>query len=322
MAVSLLGMLAFVRPAVTAEVSAPVSNDFFPAVSGYEPSFFGWVLVDDPYGHFKVSIKYPFLPFVACGADTNSAFIGYKSGLYVAYTGIYDFYMTRSSSPIISREQNPGLFFDFNRCFDLPLTATLGYFHDSNGQSINSREEYLASREHPQDLISRGWDYTLWGASYMFKLPWLDTVTEKKYLDLPRTQLHGQIFNYNPNFDKSNLTISTQWLAFLDKQGFGAGWKEENVFWEDVTHQPKRSDYDGFRLKFMVQNAHYRLTETIRTGTTAPNITSDLSFTFRVRKWLPISLQWHRGYGPDLATYQVFSQRVVLGFELYDYKEQ
>jgi outer membrane phospholipase A len=64
------------------------------------------------------------------------------------------------------------------------------------------------------------------------------------------------------------------------------------------------------------------VTETLRTGYTALNLTNDLSVTFRVRKWLPVSVQWHAGYGPDLATYQVYSQRIMLGFELYDYKEQ
>jgi outer membrane phospholipase A len=315
-------VLLTVSPAFAAEIQASAPADFYPGVSSYEPAFFGWVVGNDPYVHFQVSIKYPFLPFVACGANTTTAFIGYKSGLYVAYTGIYDLIWSRYSSPVISREQTPGFFFDFNRCFALPLTVTLGYFHDSNGQAIDTREEYVAMSDHPQDYISRGWDYLLLGGSYVLKLPWLDTMSERDYLRLPRTKLHGTIFNYQPNLDKSNMTVSAQGLWFLEKQGFGIAWREERVFWEDVLRQPKRSDYDGVRVRFMIQNAHYRVTETLRTGYTALNLSNDLSITFRVRKWLPVSVQWHAGYGPDLATYQVYSQRITLGFELYDYKEQ
>jgi hypothetical protein len=81
--------------------------------------------------------------------------------------------------------------------------------------------QVLATNDHPQDFISRGWDYVLLGESYMLKLPWLDTVADADLLNLSRSQLYGKIFNYQPNFDKSNLTVSTQGLWFLEKQGFG-----------------------------------------------------------------------------------------------------
>jgi len=189
-------------------------------------------------------------------------------------------------------------------------------------QSINTMQEYLAASDHAQDFVSRGWDYLLLSERALLNFPFFDTVAEKNYFLISGTKLQNEIFNYEPTFDKSSLTISAQVLGFLNKQGFGIAWKEENDFWEPIAHQPQRSDYDGLRLHFMVQNAHYRITDMLRSGYTALNFSNDFSFTFRVRKWLPISVQIFNGYGPDLTTYQVYSHRVMLGFELYDYKEQ
>jgi hypothetical protein len=104
----------------------------------------------------------------------------------------------------------------------------------------------------------------------------------------------------------------------LEKQGFGTAWKEENIFWEDVSWQPQRSDFDGIRVSMVLQNPNYRLADTLRSGYNSIRLTNDLTFTYRIGKWLPVSIQWHRGYGPDLSTYHVFSQHLTLGFELYD----
>ena len=93
----------------------PPASDFFARVSSYQPSLVGWVFGEEPHLNFKISLKYPFLPFEAFGANTVTAFTGYRSGLYIAYTGRYDMYFKRQSGPTISREHNPGAYFDFDR---------------------------------------------------------------------------------------------------------------------------------------------------------------------------------------------------------------
>jgi hypothetical protein len=293
-------------------VIAPAA-DFYPRVISYQPSYIGWVFGEEPHVNFQISIQYPFLPFEAFAANTRTAFVGYKSGLYVAYTGRYDIYFQRYSSPTITREHSPGMYFDFTRCFDQPLILTLGYFHDSNGQVIDTRAGYLAIAEHPQDAVSRGWDYLLLGASYT--LPWLDRGNQETLKNfIPGGTLSTGVHS-DPLADQMTLTFGAQGLYFLDKQGFGAAWKEERIFWEDLSVQPHRSDFDGIRVSLVLQSAHFRLADTLRAGYSLIHLTNDLSFTFRIGKWLPLSIQWHSGYGPDLSAYHIPSQRLTVGCE-------
>jgi outer membrane phospholipase A len=307
----------------TAEEATPTperlteSGNFYPRISSYQPSYFGWSFSQEPHLTFQISIQYPFLPFEAFGSNTTNAFTGFRSGLYIAYTGIYDMYPNRTSGPTISREHNPGILLNFTQCFDQPLVLTTGYFHDSNGQVITTREQYQAIPDHAQDFVSRGWDYILLGSEFTFLS--LEDTNHATPLHFLKDGSLGKQVPYDPTGNQTHLMLRAQGLYFLDKQGFGTAWKEEEIFWMDVSSQPKRSDYDGIRVTFVLQNVHYRLADTLRTGYTASHLTNDVSFTFRAWNWLPLSIQYHSGYGPDLSTYYVSSQFLTVGCELYDY---
>jgi outer membrane phospholipase A len=313
-------LLSLPRSAVSQETGSqaaltPTASDFTARISGYEPSFIGWVFDDEPHARFQISIRYPFMPFAAFDADPNAEFFGGIAGFYVAYTGVYDIYFQRESAPTISREHNPGFYFRFDNCFHEPLILTTGYFHESNGQFISTREQYQAIPEHAQDFVSRSWDYLLLGAR--FTLPGLDEVKVGSPVRfIPGGPLQIMEKGGSPS-DPSKLSFRVQGLYFLDKTGFGGAWREDDVFWEDVSAQPHISDYDGIRLTVIIQNAYYRLSDTLRTGYTASHLTNDLSLTFRIGKWLPLSIQWHAGYGPNPSDYHIYSKYFTLGCELY-----
>jgi hypothetical protein len=316
--------LAFPRLGVSQEPETPPAQnppaaDFSARIISYQSSYLGWVFNDEPHATFQISIQYPFLPFEAFGANTASAFIGSRSGLYVAYTGRSDIYFDRHSAPTISREHNPGFYFDFDRCFDQPWRLNLGYFHDSNGQVVDTRAAYLAIAEHAQDFVSRGWDYLLLSTAYTFS--WQDRSNQETSIQFTPDGILNLLITADPKVDKSKLTLGVQGLYFLDKQGFGAAPKEEDIFWEDVSIQPRRSDFDGIRVSMVLKNPYYLLADTLRTGYSAFQLTNDLSLTFRIGKWLPLTIQYHNGYGPDLSVYHIYSQRLTLGCELYGMDE-
>jgi hypothetical protein len=102
-----------------------------------------------------------------------------------AYNGLYDFYAgTLSSGPVISRLQNPELFFSA-RHFD-HFNVKFGWAHESNGMFITHKGQFdtiSTALPHlpddsmpyrPQDFASMGWNYwdleTKWdGNIYKFQ---------------------------------------------------------------------------------------------------------------------------------------------------------
>jgi len=185
-------------------------------LSGNEPSYFVYARDNhDESKHieFYLSIKYPL------GDEIIHGLLGDNSTLFFNYNGKYDFFVSsRYSSPIISRRQNPGLMYEYK--LEEPLwglnSIKTGYFHESNGQTIDSASEYLAT-EHAEDYVSRGWDY----------IP-----LEFKFED-----------------DK-NFTFYLKGRYFLEKQ-MGKHEKEDEIFWEPVVgDQPEIEDYDGIRMIF------------------------------------------------------------------------
>jgi hypothetical protein len=147
-------------------------------IEGYEPTRFGYTKEADDVGFvdFTLSVKAQLFRSVFCD--------WFKSGglrLYLTFTGRFGFYVdTRESSPVIAKEYNPKLLlrwipdpqsttqrtgYDRTQIVEYTDYWDFAYAHSSNGQSIESLEEYqiqaeqVGSPTYALDYISRGWDY-------------------------------------------------------------------------------------------------------------------------------------------------------------------
>lgn len=269
-------------------------------LDSFEPSYFMWVSdEDDSYARFKVSIKYP---LSECKNVNDAAACDNVDGLwYFAYTGTYDFFVEtsnsgRKSSPVVSRLQNPGLFYKwkFNKDNSNALkAASVGWFHESNGQQI-SDPDIFKNTAYASDYVSRGWDYL--GVDLKFK---------------------------NKLFDSIN-DIHTYYLRlkyFCDCQALGAADREDDVSIFGITDNVKIEDYDGFR--FLIRNEiskSFNYALSVRTGTRNADAFSNLSYqaelTFDVGGW-PISLMYFDGYGKNISTYHMKSKYWGIGLKMW-----
>ncbi len=264
-----------------------------------DPSYF--VLASErgePGTHieFFLSIQYPLLK------EPLDAFTDKQWRLYFNYNGKYDFFVnSRDSSPIISRLQNPGLLMEYRPqhlfCDSLVAIRT-GYFHESNGQTIDTNAEYQ-NTAHARDYVSRGWDY----------LP-LELEFSKP---LPASSLFRDFFK--------GFYLTFRGRYFLPKQMF-TNTKEDEIFWENRETQPRIEDYDGLRLQFsktyhpqepwlpseVTLKAHFR------SGYHDYNLSQRYEVTTRV--WgIPLYLFYFDGYGTNISTYQQKGSSFGGGFE-------
>jgi len=182
-----------------------------PELCGYEPTTIGWTKDSDDSGFmdFKVSVRYQLIPdWSTKGLNALHKGIGGNSALYFAFTGRFGQYIgTRDSSPVIGKRYNPKIFYrywtdpDHVEYVDFSLLA-----HESNGQSIDSPEEYQAavkSSKRPEfanDELSRGWDYleVIWkkNLKYVKDQRALSTYVTLKYF-LPYGPLQGRAEDYH-----------------------------------------------------------------------------------------------------------------------------
>jgi len=265
-------------------------------LSGNEPSYFALAHDSGSGEHhieFYLSVKYPLFTTLIEKA------LGERARLYFNYNGKYDFYaFSRDSSPVISRRQNPGVIFEYawpkvSHVYLQSLRA--GYFHESNGQTVDTREEYLATKD-ASDYVSRGWDYIPLEAKF--------AVSEKR---------HG-IFG--------NFYLNLQGRYFLDHQLFRHN-REDQVFWEDVAEQARVEQYDGIRatLATVFILPHFEAKEIkfnaiFRSGYREFNLSQRYEATFRLFD-LPLYAYYFRGYGVEIATYQQKGTTYGIGFEFW-----
>jgi hypothetical protein len=147
-------------------------------IEAYEPTRFGYTKQADDVGFvdFTISIKAQLFRSFFCDWFESGAL-----RLYLTFTGRFGFYVgTRYSSPVLAKEYNPKLLL---RWIPNPQSTTqraghdrrqvneyaeyldFAYAHSSNGQSIDSLDEYqiqasqVGSSTYALDYISRGWDY-------------------------------------------------------------------------------------------------------------------------------------------------------------------
>jgi outer membrane phospholipase A len=147
-------------------------------IEGYEPTRFGYTKQADDVGFvdFTLSVKAQLFRSVSCKWFASGGI-----RLYLAFTGRFGFYVdTRDSSPVLGKEYNPKLLLrwipdpqsttqvtghDRKQVTEYTEYLDFAYAHSSNGQSIDTLEEYqiqaqqLRSSTYALDYISRGWDY-------------------------------------------------------------------------------------------------------------------------------------------------------------------
>lgn len=266
------------------------------SLSGYEPSYLMYAADDESHVEFKISIKYPLRECPKGDCDTQ------KDQVYFAYTGKYDFYIYsedtpgRESAPIISRVQNPGIYYRRllgKDSWDYLQSFSIGWFHESNGQQITELADFNNTL-HAEDFVSRGWDYL--GVDIKFSSP-LKTVLNDDHLYYLRLR------------------------AFCNCQAFGKFSKEDDTSIFGSTEGEEIGDYDGLRLLMKsTSGKNYNYTLSLRSGVSTrnafSNLTVQLEYTYDYLG-IPWSILYFNGYGKDISTYHIKDEYVGVGVKIW-----
>lgn len=238
-------MLGFLvaHPAQAMDVAA-VKSDQDPCeeaiLEGYEPTTFGYTKERDDvaFVDFTISIKAQLFRDFLCERFRGS------NRLYLTFTGHFGFYVgTRPSGPVIAKNYNPkllwrvipdtgattlGTAYDVKPAREYSEYIDFAYAHDSNGQSIDTLEEYhvqasqVGNAAYALDYVSRGWDYV--------------QVTGKETFSVAR--LGSGVLNLYPDF------------KFFLRHGLLQGVPEEYHVWEQDTALHPRHAFDGVSAAF------------------------------------------------------------------------
>ncbi len=283
-------------------LSSAYSQESGRKLNGYQPSYF-MVAADGIDGHieFNISIKYP----VDEDVGWLNTIVGGKSNkLYISYTGAYDFFVFseesdgRDSAPIVSRVQNPGIFFKHELDKDKFETGiknvAVGWFHESNGQQIEDRDTFLAT-SNASDFVSRGWDYL--------------------GVDIKYRQNDFLVKDSRANF-YSRLRL------FCDCQGFGSiGGKEDDIRIFGGSETASIRDFDGFR--FIIDHHlsdDWMYAIQLRTGLSSEAALDNWSYNLELTyQWddIPLTLYYFDGYGENISTYHIKSDYVGFGIKIW-----
>lgn len=224
--------------------------------------------------------------------------------LYLAFTTRQAFYFgTRDSSPVIGQRFNPEVFLRFwlpNRSY-----LDIGFNHESNGQSIDSREEFEAKQselangegEGPsaaKEYISRNWNF--WEISYTSR----DDLT-----------VLG-----NPAY-----AIQLSGRYFINRG------EETSFEFEGNTNRIERAEVDGLRFTARRHGncgderhcINRKLLYRYVTGykNALERDSHRLEWGFSVDKW-PITLWAHMGYNEDLIDFYRYVKSIGISFEIND----
>jgi hypothetical protein len=248
---------------------------------------------------YQLSLQYGLIPL----EPLDWGLAGYRlQALEVAYEGLFDFYLwNRPSQPLISRRQTPGVYFDIRaaeeRRWAHLADLELGWFHESNGQVIDSLPQWLAAGRHAQDSVSRAWDY------------W---------------HLASQ-FSFQPGAN-TRIGFSPSLRIFTGAQGVLLP-AEQDLFWRPLDPPSYISDYDGLRAEFCVEQVfpeqvfgYWALTGSLRTGYNGGHFAEHWSgrATLTVKTWhLPWMLYYDNGYGEYISDYSAWSQGWGFGLRFW-----
>ncbi len=285
-------------------------------------------LAADAHVEFLLSLRYPLVEawFERRHAQLDQHYARYiPNRLLLIYNGLYDFYVFEGdryeSAPIVSRRQNPGLVLEWdlkrNTTADNYRTLRLGWFHESNGQSLDdedgdgatlfAREVAEADEEFALSQVSRGWDYL-----------------SVRFANGPAGVADGELDPYRSGWWK----LQAEMRVYCDCQGFGfISGREDDVFWESVDEQPKIQDFDGLRVAFersfsagwLGTDNYFVGRAQLQAGTSdwdsLATISSRLSLGFALGQTRLVGF-YHNGYGKDLSTYHIRTNYFGLGLEL------
>lgn len=183
--------------ALAAALSSPALaqlNEKLKKLETYESNSIGWTQDSDDQGFLDVrlSLKYPL------GSPVEGTQVYFAATMrFAQYLG------TRESSPVLGKRFNPKLIWRSgvpDKYFDI------AFAHESNGQSIDSEEEFNEGREiarflrqpdFHRDYISRGWDYVELAArapAHGARVPRIDASFR---IFLPQGPLQGEAEEYN-----------------------------------------------------------------------------------------------------------------------------
>ncbi|SHK44463.1 hypothetical protein SAMN02745181_3834 [Rubritalea squalenifaciens DSM 18772] len=228
------------------------------------------------------------------------------------------------NSPLVSRDQNPGLLLSFDHRYSgggspLYQRLELGVFHQSNARpdeasdmdlNNNGIDDALDHRlsssgeivDSTLEAVSRDWNYVLLAATY-------------------GSALDGKV--------ESN---ADSWWNVRAEARLYFGERQEDIWWVDLRDEPRISEYDGIRLTaeyacklrwFGCDPAEPNLITRLELKTgiggweDLDNLTYAASLNYRLndsRAWL--NLSYFDGYGKDNVTYHRESQFIGLGVTL------
>ena len=255
-----------------------------PLLQSYEPTTMGYTKDNDdvPFLDFKLSVKYPIFPVL-----TNEHIFFAFSGRFGQYIG------TRASSPVIGKRFNPKLFlkFPFNDACRNCGYLDVGYAHESNGQKINTPEEFNeiqkgeAKPGFAKDYISRGWDY----------------------IEINVKNIHW--------LNEQNKFVTFLTVNYYLPNGLLQGQPEEYNSWENDNEGKRRASVNGLRALFKFGHNHdddgskrpvtdFKAALILETGyrDAFQNWTARGELATKIWK-LPIMLWASNGYNSDLALY-------------------
>jgi hypothetical protein len=128
----------------------------------------------------------PFGPTFQLNQGFTIYYFGSHQFLRFHYRGAYDFNTGTESGPVVSRLQNPMVFYEYDfRAAHIGILA--GWAHESNGQILQDTGDASAYRVvnsgkngyDPQDYASMGWDY--WWAGFAHNLGRLRYTAEYRF---------------------------------------------------------------------------------------------------------------------------------------------
>ncbi len=239
-------------------------------LTNYEPTLIGYTFDNrgDQFMDFKISLKYPILHT----DEPAPAIKGWFPHFYFAFTMRAGQYIgTRDSAPVIAKRFNPELYgrYWIERDSTKPdNTIDILIGHESNGQSIETEEQYLVKRKElveveddaddANDFISRGWDYLgiRWTREWnglkeqnRYKL----YLTLRYFLDNGFLQTDAEDYNEFENDPKGKERND---VAGLDvkiklKQDFLGGiFSDRKNFFQYTTGIERPLQYSTFRFEF------------------------------------------------------------------------
>lgn len=284
-------------------------------LQSFEPNTVGVTFDDNDTGFldFKISLKYP----LGHSGKYEGKFYSWKylPNMYFAFTGRFGQYIgSRDSAPVVGKRFNPLLYGRYWIGSD-EAYIDLGYGHESNGQSIDSKEEYYGLRasleedgkdpDIADDNLSRGWDYVYfsWRKSKKRNYGRLSTYLKLKYF-LPYGELQRGASEY---YD-----------------------------WETNNEKKQRKEVDGISLiaKYTAEpdlllrktNDWLYAAKIAAIYTTGydnlfKNNTYRLELTLGINPLPPIIMWYSDGYMSDLADYYERVSSFGFGFELRNFIE-